>query len=186
MTYFKPIYIVDIFKDIVSQVSNNLTPGLRMLDNKITSVHYQHGHPLEIIETLAQRDKTNRLKFDKYPLIALFQDFPETISEVDGAPNEVTLHLIIARSTRADYKSGERYDHNFKPFLYPIYHELLKQIYLSGKFLVYDSSKIRHTKIDRLYWGKEGLYNNKGNIFNDFLDVIEIRNLKLKTFLKIC
>lgn len=182
----KPVYIVDIFKDIVGEVSERLTPAFQSIDNKITGVHYIHGHPIEIIETLAQRDKTNSLKFDKYPLVALFQDFPENYNGRIGAPNEVNLHLIIARATKAEYKADERYKENFKPFLYPIYHELLKQIMHSGKFLIYNETLLQYTKIDRLFWGREGLYKNQGNIFNDMLDVIEIRNLKLKTYLKIC
>ena len=45
---------------------------------------------------------------------------------------------------------------------------------------------IEHTKIDRLFWGKEGLYANEGNIFEDFLDCIEIRDLELNVYSKIC
>lgn len=182
----KPVYIVDIFEDIVKNVSNVLIPQFQSIDNKITGVHYEHGHPIEIIETLAQKDKMNNFIFDKYPLVALFQDFQEVYNTTVGAPNEVNLHIIIARATRPEYKAKERYEENFKPFLYPIYHELKRQILLSSKFLIYSDEQIRHTKIDRLYWGSEGLYRNKKNVFNDFLDVIEIKNLRLRTYLKIC
>jgi hypothetical protein len=37
-----------------------------------------------------------------------------------------------------------------------------------------------HQKYDRLYWGKQGLYGNSGNIFNDFIDAIEINELKFE------
>lgn len=182
----KPLFIVDIMKDIVSKVSAKLTPEFKLIDEFITAVHYMHGHPKEIIETLAQKDKSDTLLFDKYPLIALFQDFPERYNNMVEAPNELTLHIIIARATRPEYKAAERYDNNFRPFLYPIYMELMKQIFVSGKFLLTSSDNIRHTKIDRLYWGREGLYGNEANIFNDFVDVIEIRDLKLQTYLKYC
>lgn len=178
--------LVDEIRSIVGKVSDNLTDDFKTLDSKITGIHYLHGHPLEVIETLAQKDKSNKFRFDKYPLVALFQDFPEVNTGKIEAPIEVSLHLIIARATRPEYKASERYEKNFKPFLYPIYNEFLRQLNLSGLFMIYDSSVIPHTKYDRLYWGKEGLFNNQGNIFDDYLDVIELKNLKLKLYKKTC
>lgn len=182
----KPVYIVDIFGSVVEAVSTALTPTLKEYDSAITGVHYLHGHPVEIIETLTQRDKSTKFQFDKYPLVALFQDFPENHNGQLGIDNEATLHIVIAYSSLATYKSPERYAKKFKPVLYPIYLELLKQIVLSSKFLNYGIQTLQHTKIDRLFWGKEGLYGNTGNTFNDMLDCIEIRDLKLKVNLKNC
>ena len=181
----KSVYIVDVMREVVGRVSAKLTPSLIALDSNITGVHYDHGHPLEIINTLADKDKSNTFTFRKYPLVALFQDFPESKGEI-GFDSEVTLHMIIARSTVNTYKAQERYEKNFKPFLYPIYQELLNQIWLSKPFNVKSAGQIQHTKIDRLYWGKEGLYKNEGNVFNDFIDCIEIKDLKLKVNLKNC
>jgi hypothetical protein len=39
---------------------------------------------------------------------------------------------------------------------------------------------MKHDMIERFYWGREGIYNNAGNVFNDYIDAIEIRNLDLK------
>ncbi|MHB9057113.1 MAG: hypothetical protein ACYC2P_13365 [Paludibacteraceae bacterium] len=181
----KPVYIVDEIGLAVAQVSANLLAQLQAFDATITGVHYQYGHPIEIIETLKQMDEAKAYKFSRYPFVGLFQDFPEDVGEV-GFNGEVTLHMIIARFTTPTYKAAQRYEFNFKPVLYPIYFELLKQLNFSKAFQSYTESTIQHTKIDRLYWGREGLYKNEGNIFNDFLDCIEIRNLKLKTYLKIC
>lgn len=181
-----PVYIVDEFREIVEKVSQRLTPTLQEFDHNITGVHYLHGHPLEIIETLGQRDKSKTMLFDKYPLVAVFQDFPERVAEEPGTISEVTLHLIVARATSPSYKATERYEHNFKPVLYPVYYELLKEIHLSRAFRTMSPTLIRHTKIDRLYWGREGLGKNQGNIFNDWIDCIEIKDLKLKVNLKLC
>lgn len=183
-----PIYIVDFFEDIVNDISTEMLTDLQAIDSNITGVHYDYGHPLEIIKTLAQKDKSDSYVFKKYPLVALFQDFKETTSTADGIQGliEVELHLIIASGTKPDYKAKERYTHNFKPILNPIYLKLLQGIYKSGKFLVYNSDRVVHNKFDRLYWGNAGLYGNRKNIFNDFLDVIEIRNLRLKTYKNIC
>lgn len=182
----RPVYIVDELKAIAAKVSAIMTPELQAYDSMITGVHYLHGHPAEIIETLGQRDKSKTMVYDKYPLIALFQDFPERVAEDVGIMSEITLHLIIARATRPDYKAAERYQYNFKPVLYPVYYELLKQLHLSKAFITKAPTMIRHIKIDRLYWGREGLWKNQGNIFNDWIDCIEIRDLKLKVNQKLC
>lgn len=181
----KPVYIVDEIGLVVDKVSAKLLAQLQVFDPDITGVHYQYGHPLEIIETLKQMDEAKDYKFRRYPFVGLFQDFPEEVGEV-GFNSEPTLHLIIARFTQATYKAAQRYELNFKPVLYPIYLEFLEQLNFSKAFETYGVTNIQHTKIDRLYWGREGLYKNEGNIFNDFLDCIEIRNLKLKTYLNNC
>lgn len=180
------IPIIEIMAGIVSKVSDRLTPQLQTFDELITGVHYQHGHPLEIIETMNQFDKSDSFVYKKYPLIGLFQDFPEERGQV-GMSGKVRLHLIIARSTKNDYKAAERYENNFKPVLYPIYEALLEEIALAGKyFLVKDKTQISHTKIDRLYWGRDGLWKNEKNVFNDWVDAIEIRDLELNVNLRFC
>lgn len=183
----KSIYVVDEIGAVVSRVSSALTPALQAYDPRITGVHYLHGHPLEIIDTLRQRDQSRTLKFDKYPLVALFQDFPEICNTTPGIAFKVRLHLIIARATLATYKSGERYDYNFKPVLYPIYRQLMLQLAKHKMFLNYGGPDvIPHVKIDRVFWGAEGLYTDTKNIFDDMLDCIEIKNLELNVYSKFC
>lgn len=172
--------VVEIFGSVVSRVNSRLLSTFQGLDPKIAGVHFEHGHPLEIIESLQQKDKSQTYRFQKYPLVCLFQDFPETSGGV-GFEREVTLHLIIAKGTKREYKAKDRYEHNFKPFLYPVYEALLEEIDRERNFQTYGVSRIEHQKWDRLYWGRNGLFGNQSNIFNDYLDVIEIKNLKLKT-----
>jgi len=171
--------IVEIFEAIVARVESRLLESFQALDPKIEGIHYDHGHPLEIIETLKQKDSSQTFRFQKYPLVCLFQDFPETNGGT-GFEREVTLHLIIAKGTKKEYKAKERYTHNFKPFLLPVYDILLEEINRDKNFQTYGVSKIAHQKWDRLYWGRNGLFGNQSNIFNDYLDVVEIKNLKLK------
>ena len=154
------IPVVESFAPIVTAVETKLLTSLQAYDNTITGVHYLYGHPIEIIQRLKQRDESDEFTFKKYPLVALFQDFPEDHTGQIGIPAEISLHLIIARGTDPKYVAEERYAKNFKPVLYPIYEELLKQITLSKTFMNYGVSTLQHTKIDRLYWGKEGLYGN--------------------------
>lgn len=177
--------IVEIFQEVVNRVESNVLGSLQALDSKIEGVHYEHGHPLEIVETLKQKDKSQTYRFQKYPLIALFQDFAEVKGPI-GFEREVNLHLIIAKGTKSEYKAKDRYEHNFKPFLYPVYESFLEEINREKRFQTYGSNRIEHTKWDRLFWGRNGLFGNQSNVFNDFLDVIEIKNLKLKINLETC
>lgn len=185
MLKFKPTIIVDEIAQVVQIVSQSLTPAFKQLDDKITGVHFLHGHPIEIAQTLSDKSKTNQYKFQKYPLIALLQDFPEAHNEI-GVESESTLHIIICKGTDPNYKSDQRYDKNFRPYLYPIYIEFLHELHKHKKFVTKSAESIQHTKIDRLFWGVSSEHGNVKNIFVDHLDIIEIRDLKIKTQLNYC
>jgi hypothetical protein len=166
--------VVKYIGEIVAGVSKKLTPAFKELDSYITGVHYIHGHPKEIIETLSQLDKSDKLMFNKYPLIALFQDFPERV--INNYSIEVNLNVVFCKSTLPEYKAKERYEKNFYPYLYPMYSEFVK---ILSKHKNTSRYYPEYTKIDRLFWGKNGLYGNTGNTFNDHLDALEIVNFKI-------
>jgi len=173
---------VDIFDEIVTDVREDADkPAALDADRPF----YMFGHPLEIIDTLAKKDSNDVYKFNKYPLIALFQDFTETMGENQAVPSAVQdLNIVIAVNTSPDYSSANRYDNSFRTVLYPLYDLLIKHIVKSKRFLNVDPGLVPHDKIDRLYWGRTGLYGNEANIFNDYIDAIEIQNLSLQLRLK--
>lgn len=171
--------VVDEIKEVVAQVSSNLTNYLKSKDEYIEGVHYMHGHPLEIAQTLAEKTKAGSYVFKKYPLIALLQDFPEKKTGEIGIESNVNLHFLICKGTDPTYKSSNRYEKNFKPFLYPIYEDFLKEIHNHKRFSTIAEDAIKHTKIDRLFWGTHHEMQNKANIFLDHLDIIEIKDLEL-------
>jgi len=176
----QPIFIQDVLKPIVDKVSANLLPQLQQADEMITGVHYQYGHPLEIVNTLGQFTQGETSRYNKYPLIALFLDTTEDVGRDKGVYAEYNLHLAIIRACKSPNQvAKERDDFNFKPVLIPIYLELMKQMKYSGVFTGF-TDKIPHRKTNRYYWGKEGLFGNEGNIFNDWVDCVEIENLKVK------
>lgn len=178
----QPLYIVDELAAIVANVSTSLLTQLQAVNSTIEGVQYYYGHPKEIIDTLRQKDQSMNYRFAKYPAVCLFQDFSESEGRIIGVASDVRLHIIICYSTDQNYKASERYANSFKPILYPIYYALLNEIFKSGKVLASDKDSLPHTKIDRLYWGRTGLYGNEGNIFDDFLDAIEIQDLQLKFY----
>jgi len=178
------LYIVDIIESVVDDVREDYTPPSGFDPD---APFYMYGHPIEIINTLMEKEKSGTLKFKKYPLIALFQDFEEDKGEEQSINARVSLNIVIAVMTDPDYRSEDRYTNTFKPVLYPLYNKLLEKIAASGYFQVAPGN-IRHRKIDRVYWGRTGLYGNEGNIFNDYIDAIEIENMELSIYndTKIC
>ena len=182
------IYLEDEFGPIVSAVSTALLPQLQLVNPRITGVHYEFGHPLEIIETLTEKQSGTTQAFNRYPLVALFLD----IDPVDrggqvGIYAEYTLHMAIIHATEPNYKALQRKEKVFKPILDPIYTELFKQIGNRGDlFQIEDRELIQHRPVRRYYWGRQGLFGNTGNIFNDAVDCIEIKNLKLKVNINYC
>lgn len=170
---FETQRFVEILGDIVALVSTNLTPKLSEYDNTITGVNYLYGPPKEIIKTLQEWNGTSKANA-KYPIVALFQPFEETKGDRADLDGVDKVRIIIGRQSQPDWLTNKRYEVNFVPVLYPIYTELIKQLCLNTT-TVTQINKIHHVKIDWPYWddGKDS------NPFNDWLDVIEIKDLKL-------
>lgn len=166
--------IIDLFRTITAKVKTDLA---------LPVLNYLHGHPREITQVLAELSKNPTASATKYPLIALFQDFEENRN---GDFIELKLQMIIAVLTDNKLTAPERYDVSFKPIIYPIYDELLNQIARSTYFAEATIKQIQHIKVDRLFWGRSGLYGSEKNIFNDYIDCIELKELKLKVKLKNC
>lgn len=168
---------IDIFSEIITNVQGDADKPATLGSDE---PYYMYGHPLEIIDTLSRKDSNDTYKSKKYPLIALFQDFTESMGQNQAVSSAVEdLNIIIAVNTSPDYTSKERYTNTFRPVLYPLYDLLIKHIIKSKWFNNVDPGLVPHRKIDRLFWGRSGLYGNEGNIFNDHIDAIEIQGLNL-------
>jgi len=169
-------YITTMFSKIVADVATRYG----------SNVHYEHGHPLEIIDTLKSMSKNQAISELKYPLIALFQDYDEEQGIKVGIVSDVKFHLIIAVFTQKEWNAEQRMTNSFIPVLYPVYSHLMKSICQSGYFNEGTEDKIKRTKTDRMYWGKSGLYGSDGNLFDDRIDVIEIANMQLSVKKLVC
>jgi hypothetical protein len=138
---------------------------------------FDHGHPLEIVNTILQYTQHDTLKFEAFPRICLFHDFEEKIT----FEKQVSLNLVIVTDTAPEYSAPQRYTYSFDPILIPLYDLFIKQLSFSDNIQPTEGNNyFKHSKWDRLYWGKDGLYGNTANIFNDFIDAIEINNLEIK------
>lgn len=170
------VIVVDVFADIVAKVQE----GYRIYKNdEDLTITYMYGPVEEIEANLIEIAKSIGLpEYEgpkKYPLIAVFQDFPENIS-TGGYHKKVTLPVIlIATGSAKDWKAEKRYTQSFKTTLYPIYDLLLQGIADNTQVIGNDPSLFAHTKYDRLYYGKRKL----GTGVSDYVDAIELQNLNL-------
>lgn len=178
------VNISDVFREIVQRVSAKVTPFLPGTEN-ISGVYFDYGHYTDIRERLVAKSKSLETKSNRFPLIAMFEDFRIRRGD-EGLTGIADMTLIILYHSNKVKTRQQREDDVFKPILIPIYNELLRQIKLSGKFMVYSESQIKHDMIKRPHWGDPAMYGNDSYLFDTVLDGIELRNLSLTTFLNNC
>lgn len=187
--YFQiPDPVVRIFADIVQRMNDELLAGFQALDPRIEAINYQHGHPMEIVETLALYDKSERKRAKKYPLVLLVQDIKEQhgYNSANGRFANLNLRIFLVKNTKAEYRAADRQEKTFEPYLYPMYASLMNNMYLEPRFLIPDVYAIEHDKYDRMYWGKESLTGNTENALNDYVDAIELANMQVVQDLRYC
>lgn len=161
-----PILIVNTFADIVNKINTSLQFGV--------PVRYHYGSSIQILKKLVQLNEGITTK-QRFPLIALFQPFEETMGG-NGYYTQLKIRkIVIAMLSNLTDDVPDRYNKTFIPVLYPIYYEFLNQISLNGNFIINDSGMIPHTKMD-----VPGSPPPKDNAnFNEYVDAIEINNLEL-------
>lgn len=178
------IHIPDLFQTIVGKV--NAVFSTRVIDP--FPVFFDYGHYVEVTRNLTQKDASISQKDKKYPLIWLVMDFDEDFGSIDdGYCDLPALQILITVPTQPAITTPERVEKNFRPRLYPIYDELINQIFQSGLFQVINPENIKHRRTLRPYWGgQDSQGNGTANLFNDFIDAIQIRNLQLKVNESVC
>lgn len=136
------------------------------------SVLVMAEHPIVALEQLQLMKGT---VLSGRPFILLLLDIEESFKKSNI---EATVNIVIGTVTEPSYSTDARYSNNFTPILYPIYEEAIKRL-CNGSKTIHTTSFLEFTKYDRVLWGKQGLYGMTGNIFDDYIDAIEINNLKL-------
>lgn len=164
-----PVYIVDEIGAVVTKVNTALTAaGFGHLP-----VYYMYGHPKEIASRLQELTNSPTEAHKKFPLIILFTDI-QIDHDVPGFYGATRLRMLIANFTLPTYISEQRTEINFKPILHPIKDELIKQISLYRQFTYKD--ELRYSETDMYFYGSQ--INDK-NIFNDHIDAIELRDIRI-------
>lgn len=162
-----PEYIlVDVMRDITASIKTSLD---------LPNLNYQYGKLEEINEMLIAYTKTTEFAAQKFPMIWVFTGFKITRGNVRffGETSDLRI-FIITGSAQAD-KSVNRIEKNFKPLLYPIYREFLRQIAKSQVFTDYLPDTITHSVKDYYFFSQDGAKS----VLTDAVDCVEISNLKL-------
>jgi len=153
--------IVDLIGNVVASCRE---PGAE-------APYYYYGHPLEIVNTLMEKDSSDAWKLKKYPAIFLFHDFEETR---DKFQSETELRIIIVTDTRAEWKAADRYTNVFVPTLIPLYDRFILELSKAANLTFSGEHKMKIYP----FWGSEA----NANVANDCADAIEISGAKIKTF----
>lgn len=166
---------------VTAIVSTALSVTLDDLDNLssitefIMDINYRHGHPVDVFDQLQRMAENKDFKKRRFPVVALMQDFDE---DIGPGINETPIQVIIAVRTETKYTAAERYTYSFdSKRLTKIYERFIK--YLRADTSTYFRPQ-DYTKIDRLYWGRDGALGNEDNKAYDYIDAIEL-NIDLKT-----
>lgn len=172
-----PLYIVDIIGEVVEKTSEKLLSKLGI------PILYEYGRSIQILTVLQERNQmptgVDPMAKQKYPLFALFQDFPEDIGSGGYYCTVRFPKISIATLTNSTDPAPKRYALTFKPILYPIYYEFLKQCAKHPRIVQTDPGAITARK-----WDRPGTQPEKGQggNFNDYIDAIELENLELTFF----
>lgn len=128
-------------------------------------------HPLVALEMLKQYKSS---KYDGLPFILLLLDVKE---EIDRNYCTASLNFVIGCITKQIYSTDEREEQTFTKILRPLYTQLIEKLQQNDN---------QFTKYDRYLWGKQGLYGVTGNIFDDYIDAIELNDIKYKVLINKC
>lgn len=163
----QPPLLIDVFQELVQKTSQKVYGSPDVID-------FQPGRPTQILTEVQKI--TNAIKTEtrgkRYPLFALFYDFPQ--DKGGGYPTSVTIPKIsIACLTNMTDPVLARYPKTFKPILYPIYEEFLRQLTRHKNIVGNDPAAFPHK-----LWERPGS-QPEGQTLNDYLDALEIMNLQL-------
>ena len=136
---------------------------------------YMYGSYTEMVNTLIELDKGTLSKFRKYPLIML--PLPFVCKETDSGVEAIISPIIVTLS-KPNIKAKDRDNYTFDPTLYPLLDLFKQELMLSNEI---NETDIKIEWMDQPYWKTDG----KANIASDYVDAIEITNLKLN-FIKTC
>lgn len=183
--------VIEIFADLTEAVNADLMPtfaGLTLsvdggspVNRGIENVNYFYGPVREIIRKLQQWNASDTYEPKRYPLIALIQPFNQVQGDSVGIQEVNNLDIAICMLSVKEWDTPTRYANNFNPILRPIVDSLLDAIDDDGRVLSV-VEQLQFTKIEWPFWDA----GQEKNPFNDVLDVIELKNLKLKVLTPNC
>ena len=171
---------------VIHSVSNVLLPTLKAANSGIQSISYMYDTYQNIENRIAAKAKNPGVdgvggKFDLMPLVCLIMPFPEDYGNpTNNYWQDVDLNIIFCTYTDKQSSTEDRYQETFLPILLPLYRTFIEKCTDTGLFTDVSSRKIKHRKYELPFWGdRDARGNPRSNIFSNFLDAIEVQNLKL-------
>lgn len=147
---------------------------------KALAPYYEHGHPVEIMQTLNSKNHDDYV-YKKYPLIALFEDFPSDIDvNDDGLLEEANPDIAIVNFTDKNIKANERYNLNYRKVLFPLYYSFIQSCIDSKWVQTRGRKGFNHTRTNALYYGTRSDNGNTANKLSDPLDAITLTSTTIK------
>jgi hypothetical protein len=168
-------HIPGLFETIAGKVNN--TFSTRVQDP--FTVYFDYGHYDAVNKNLINKDGSITQK-DKYPLIWLITPFgqnPPSLKQ-DFDCELTGLDFLFVIGTNEEDSISERVDKYFKPRLWPIVQEFKNQIDSSGFFQVLCPDAIPYDYMKDWYY--QAGYSGKNNLFNDHIDAVQIKNMRLR------
>jgi hypothetical protein len=143
-------------------------------------VSFDYGHYDAVNKNLV--NKTGAISEEnraKYPLIWLVTPFEQRFNPKGDSYCELSgLDILVLTKTDPDASLDAKIAANFQPVLWPIVRALFVEIADSGLFQVLSDDAIPYDYMKDWFY-QSGL-SGKNNLFNDTLDAVQIRNMRLK------
>lgn len=135
--------------------------------NRETPCYFLAGRRSEIAEILGEKSGNSKLKYEKYPLIALFLN--DNSEQITVSGRNTTVNIAIVTETRPEWRTAERIEQTFVPVLYPLVDLFFKYLNRSSYVLseIWEYERKDHFGLD------------SSNVLNDIIDAVEITGLNL-------
>jgi hypothetical protein len=145
------------------------------------NVYFYYGAHDVVAKELKDNDGSITMKDRKYPLIWLVTPIKENIAVgADYACEIQDVDILICMKSDTYSSNDDRNTAYFEAYLRPIYEELKRQIDNSYYFTITSSNAIPHEVKEWPYHSGAESASTKVNLFNDFIDCIQIRRLRLQ------
>jgi len=173
------VRVTSIVSDKVFQV-NSIEQTIALSGTWKSLTPYSAYGTRKVINQMLLEKNGGEWSYQKYPLIALRLPVMVTVA---GGVASVEYNILIAHYTGETLRPAERIEEKFEPILWPLTKLFIQMLRSSGEFSGFDAN---YSQIDRMFYGNESGEENIKNVFDDPLDAVEIRGLKLNYFIDGC
>lgn len=132
------------------------------------TINYQYGYVRELNETLIAFSKTPTFEVLKFPLIWVAQPFTIQRGKLGWYGTVKGGRIFFIQQSTKTKKAKDRMTDVFKPLLYPMVDEFLRQLKRSPAFSIGELATLEYKMTDRYYWGE-----GQQSVLNDVIDCIE-------------